>query len=115
MTNAVFLDTLDTTAVYFDAYFEPAVAGIKEQKIDKMLVYPNPSSSLFNIVIPENLRSEELKLIIRDFTGRALFDQKVISGNSQSEVDMTEFSGGIYFAELWGEEGLMGSVRCVKR
>jgi hypothetical protein len=115
VTNAVFLDTLDTTAVYFDAYFEPAVAGIKEQKIDKMLVYPNPSSSLFNIVIPENLRSEELRLIIRDFTGRALFDQKVISGNSQSEVDMTEFSGGIYFAELWGGESLKGSVRCVKR
>ncbi len=115
MTNAVFLDTLDTTAVYFDAYFEPAVAGVDEQMKEKILVYPNPSSSLFNLVIPENLRSEELRLIVRDFTGRELFDQKVISGTAQSEVDMTEFSGGIYFAEIWGGESLKGSVRCVKR
>lgn len=115
VTNAVFLDTLDTTAVYFDAYFEPAVAGVNELIKEKMLVYPNPSSSLFNIVIPENLRSEQLRLIVRDFTGRELFDQKVTSGMKQSEVDMTEYSGGIYFAELWGGEGLLGSVRCVKR
>jgi hypothetical protein len=114
VTNAVFLDTLDTTAVYFDAYFEPAVAGIKEQKMAKMLVYPNPSSSLFNIVIPENLRSEELRLIIRDFTGRELFDQIVVSNTHQTEINMSGYSGGIYFAELWGEEGLSGSVRCVK-
>jgi hypothetical protein len=39
VNNAVFLDTLDTTAVYFDAYFEAAVAGIKEQKMEKILVY----------------------------------------------------------------------------
>lgn len=115
VNNAVFLDTLDTTAVYFDAYFEPAVAGVNEQIKEKMLVYPNPSSSLFNIVIPENFRSKELRLIIRDFTGRELFDQKVNSDTTQSEVDMTEYSGGIYFAELWGNEGLLGSVRCVKR
>ena len=115
LNNALFLDTLDTTSVHFDAYFEPAIAGINEYDDKAFMVYPNPFTSHFIVSAAEGIEHSIAGLTVRDFSGRELIKKQFSSAMKNTEIDMTGFAAGIYFVEVWSAEGVISSVRCIKK
>lgn len=58
-----------------------------------IIIYPNPSSNIFNIYIPYNNKSD-VKITVFDIRGN------YIKTSHSTTIDMTGFSKGIYFANI---------------
>lgn len=61
-------------------------------------IYPNPSSGIFQIKIPETLSIA--KIMVTDINGQLLF-QKEINRSTIEEIDLTNFPSGRYNIELY--------------
>lgn len=69
--------------------------AIKEQKIDNVLVYPNPTDTRFKIA---GLLNQNASIAIYDLEGRLLFEQQNI--NTQTEFSVEEFKGNLFMVSI---------------
>jgi len=69
-------------------------------------LYPNPSNGLINIRFPNSL-SRYIQWSIVDIAGRKshLPDNKVSGNTSQFQVDLSDFPKGVYFIQMYVDEG----------
>lgn len=65
-------------------------------------IYPNPA--LHQITFSTTLKNES-ELTIADASGRLIQNQKMKSGISQCQINLTQFESGIYFYTLKAEDG----------
>jgi len=68
---------------------------------EEFVIYPNPSPE--NITISATFNSNEnLEIIISDIMGKTLMDinENAASGNLNKNIDLNNFSSGIYFITL---------------
>jgi hypothetical protein len=116
LTNSLFLDTLDTTSIQFDAYFAVSTASTDELSIEQNLViYPNPMKEKVTVVLPTVVNEERVRCAVRDLSGRTLFDLEYSNKQSSLEIDTHSLSGGIYVIEVMNESGKsLGTGKCVK-
>jgi N-acetylneuraminic acid mutarotase len=77
---------------------------------DQVLIFPNPSSTEFQISIPIaigiNFQSGD-EIILTDALGKIYFTKKISSPTSNFKLQTSNFSNGIYFLELKTKEGVL--------
>jgi uncharacterized repeat protein (TIGR01451 family) len=81
--------------------------------IEKLRVYPNPTSGLVTIDFIKPL-SEHAILTLFDLSGRVLDVQKVEKGQSSKQLDLTPRPEGFYFVELRMPDGTRQTARIVQ-
>lgn len=80
--------------------------------IPSFSVFPNPSNSIFNLVMKDALG--EVGIIVTDNMGReVLMEHFSTTGNSARTIDMSGKASGIYFLRVQTENGA-GVVKLVK-
>ena len=68
-----------------------------DYELQQIVVYPNPSSDIFNIKM-SNISDFEVSVI--DITGKLLFKDLNSNKSSNYSLDMTNFSSGVYFLQI---------------
>ena len=73
------------------------VVGVNENTVDRINVWPNPTSSELNILL--NQRSGNVRLIVVDITGRVVHKE---SYNSTEVISLStaEWSTGFYVIQI---------------
>ncbi len=74
------------------------------------IIYPNPASHSFNI----NGKSPIDELSLYDFTGRKIFEKKLLNQTSET-VDVKKFPPGMYFLILRTEGKIITTKICVTK
>jgi len=67
----------------------------------KVDVYPNPGKGVFSIYVPE-VPEDKLEITITDLFGKIVYSEYVSeqTGTYSTELDLTGFSGGLYFVSV---------------
>lgn len=112
--NMVFLDTLNTTSVSFDAYFEDLTASVPSaEKPDGFSVYPNPAKNLLYLSNSEN-HSTNLKYQIVSIDGRVIKEGIIPDQNSVIEIDIFTLLPSVYFIWISDSKEEKNHLRFVK-
>jgi hypothetical protein len=104
-------DTLFTNGyLYFLAKLEETILGdvsATGSKSTFTLVYPNPSSSIFNFKTIDNI-NELQKIEVYNLTG------ELIMNSTDNQIDLSLFSNNLYFYRLFTKSGKFFYGRIVK-
>ena len=68
-----------------------------DYELQQIVVYPNPSSDIFNIKMST---ISDFEISVTDITGKLLFRDLNPNGSSNYSLDMTNFSSGVYFLQI---------------
>lgn len=98
-------DTLDV--LFFALGSENQVFVGLEELEENMSIYPNPTTGLINLNLNGNQQIQTVNLF--DVHGQH-FNTSVIS----NEIDLSEFSSGIYFMEVQFDSGKKGQIKVIK-
>ncbi|MEY3834955.1 MAG: hypothetical protein RI989_383 [Bacteroidota bacterium] len=74
-----------------------AVKPLASEKISKVSIYPNPTTSNFSIEIPESFVGGELSII--DLTGKIVIKDRVTQ-SATKRIDVSNLSDGIYLIRM---------------
>ena len=86
-------------------------SGIEEEQNSQLLVYPNPSSGLFNLQTDENIS----QIMIYDMSGKLILEHSVVAANESSiEIDLSMFEDGIYILQV-SNSITTNSVKLIKQ
>ena len=111
----------NTASIYFD--FNPAivtntfqtefVAALESESFvtDVFSVYPNPTTSILNILSKFNNTISEVN--IYDLLGKQLLNKKMAV--STTEIDMTNYSPGLYLLEVVSENNQKSIHKIIKK
>ena len=66
--------------------------------IERILISPNPTTGALKIFIPMEITVNSIK--IYDLTGRELLSLEISSENRNIEIDVSNFSSGMYNIHL---------------
>ncbi|KJD34718.1 hypothetical protein PK35_02885 [Tamlana nanhaiensis] len=69
----------------------------------KLKIYPNPSTGIINIKV-DDVDLKDSHLSIYDSMGRLIFNKKL---NSNNELDITNFSSGMYLIKIFNKEEVL--------
>ncbi|MEQ8623671.1 MAG: T9SS type A sorting domain-containing protein [Vicingaceae bacterium] len=70
---------------------------------NSILVYPNPSTGLFNLNINTTSR-QNFNMMIRDVKGKIIYTNNVsVNGTYKNQLDLTGWSKGIYYLQILSE------------
>jgi hypothetical protein len=82
-------------------YSKTIVLSQKNQKLELLSLFPNPSNAQINLQIysPQN---GEIQISIKDLNGRiiAFFNKNITEGENRSSQDISNLPNGIYFLQL---------------
>jgi hypothetical protein len=82
-------------------YSKTIVLSQKNQKLELLSLFPNPSNAQINLQIysPQN---DEIQISIKDLNGRiiAFFDKNITEGENRFSQDISDLPNGIYFLQL---------------
>ena len=70
--------------------------GIMDISSSEVLIYPNPTQGAF--FVKTDYYSDDLMIYVRDFSGRII--KQVKPEGKETEINISEFSSGMYFIEL---------------
>lgn len=93
-----------------------AQVGIEESSnLNQLVVYPNPTSGVFQIDFNGSINSSSI-LTIKDLSGKVVLTREISSATDLAEVtvDLTLNPSGIYFIEVQTEKGIF-KERLVKK
>ena len=94
---------VDDICVSTDSLTCMGSTGIKEQELStQLIIYPNPSTSIFTIQLPTQQR---FTLSITDITGRNVYENKTATG--VITIDASGFSSGVYFVKAINERTVL--------
>ena len=66
---------------------------------EDIVVHPNPTNDFIGILVGGS--NEQVHFIIRDITGTTLINSsKNLENNRKVELDLSDFSNGVYFLEV---------------
>jgi hypothetical protein len=112
--NPVFLDTLNTYAVSFNAYFEAWAVPVPDiEARGDFTVYPNPTDR-FLIVRNEGILSGSIWYEILDMNGRTL-GEGILSGTGrESQIDISGIPPSVYILRLRNSTEVVKQFRFVR-
>ena len=79
-----------------DVQFTTHATGINELQRNGINIYPNPSDGVFKVVINEPGNGAQIH--IKDISGKKVLSDKIT--DKITEIDLSNFSRGVYFIEL---------------
>jgi len=88
--------------------YKQVEVGISEPKTElfDIKVFPNPTTGKLTIEWTSGQVDEWTSIEVFDVFGRKLIEQKA-EGRRQKEIDITEFSLGVYFVKITTEKGVI--------
>lgn len=94
-----------------------APAGIDdtEGNFNSLIAYPNPFNNSFTISM-EILQEMNFSLSVTNILGEIVYSEKVnnSNGNFKKEIDVSSLEAGIYFVNIFPENGLSYSLKLIK-
>ena len=72
--------------------------GIALQSGNELNVYPNPASDVAWIELG-SLQNENVFITVKDLAGKEIFANQLTAQNGQLNLDVSNFSSGLYFIE----------------
>ena len=67
-------------------------------------LYPNPSASFINIILPESKINQSAEISFIDQLGRVVYTTKQIFNNSKLTLDINSLSPGMYLININTDE-----------
>ena len=111
----------NTASIYFDfnqaivtnTFTTEFVAVLESASFntDEFAVYPNPTSSVLNIQSKLNNKISEVN--VYDLLGKQLLNKKIAV--SITEIDMTNYSPGLYLLEVISEDNQKSIHKIIKK
>jgi len=87
------------TAIYeLNPYIDDGIND-KVTKSDEIILYPNPSSGIINLKIG-NIVSKKINFFVYNSSGKIISDIEVNNTNKIIQIDLSDYSKGIYFVKL---------------
>jgi len=112
--NAVFLDTLNTSAISFEAYFEDLTVSISSiEKPKGFSLYPNPANNILYLK-SNNYLSENLQYQIIDVDGRIVKEGFLPGGNTESEIRIHSIPSAVYLLQINNSNEILQQLRFIK-
>ena len=84
---------------------EDCTVGVKDNKIVRFNIYPNPAGNELRITIAGQARNDEANVEIYDVYGRKISSNHLIASSSHHTINISSLSSGIYFIKLTNEQG----------
>jgi hypothetical protein len=101
--NAVFLDTLNTSAIRFKAHFVSTL-GIGELQPSVFHIYPNPTSEQLTIKITDNIGKIN-QLSVYDVLGKEYQLYHKQNGNTEYSINVSSLEPGLYLIKCLTDDG----------
>ena len=83
-------------------------AGLNDEQLANLNIYPNPATDMINISYPTSIESIEMF----DLTGRKILSKTV--SEKETQLNISHLNSGIYILNIKTDEGL-GSKRIIKK
>ena len=99
---------------YVRVYQESNLSVSQFDEINKVYVYPNPTSNDL-IISLKNVIDQKAKLQIMDSTGRIVSEKQYDIQNEQITHDTSSLKIGLYYMKLTFEDGTNTSFKVVKK
>lgn len=113
--SSVYLDTLDVTAIQFDAYFTGSGLGLAENtQIDGFNLYPNPTQEQAVIVNLQHVKYESLKYQLIDLSGRILETHALSNTQTETPVNLSAYPNAVYMIRIVSDTQIIQQMRLVK-
>ncbi len=93
----------------FNVIYE-STAGLDENSMNEFSIYPNPTNDKFNISLKAG--NSNARLILQDVTGKIMLDQAI---QNNQQIDLSNYTNGIYFATIQSNNTVIGVQRVVKK
>jgi hypothetical protein len=94
------------------------IAAVRCDRSDKMSVFPNPATSSITVSYYSEA-SRSMRILIKDYTGRIVFENILISneGFNQLDIPVDDLKSGVYFVGMSSSEAgeFIREVRFVKQ
>ncbi len=87
-----------------------ATAGLDESSMNEFSIFPNPTNDKFNISLKAG--NSNARLILQDITGKIMLDQAI---QNNQQIDLSNYTNGIYFATIQSNNTVIGVQRVVKK
>ena len=112
--NIVFLDTLNTSSVSFDAYFEDLTASVPSvDKAEGWSLYPNPANTILYLK-NQNVLSGEYNFQIIDVNGRVVTEGIISAAGIETGVNIQSLPSSVYHLRISNSKAIIGQLRFVK-
>lgn len=104
--NSVFLcDNLSSTALIDNVVTKPlGTAGVNENLISKLSVFPNPANDVVNVTNNENILVNGVEVV--DLNGRTVKTAK-FDGVANAQINVADLASGIYMMTVSSDKGTM--------
>jgi hypothetical protein len=93
----------------FNVIYE-STAGLDENSLNEFSIFPNPTNDKFNISL--KAENSNARLILQDVTGKIMLDQAI---QNNQQIDLSNYTNGIYFATIQSNNTVIGVQRVVKK
>ena len=103
----------DAGCMHEDSILIDAVVNVHEYSMNTVQVYPNPVRDYLVVDWSENGISVE-KLVLYDPLGRLLFREEIPKSHTTFGLKTAALNEGVYWVELWGDQGVLFSASFVK-
>jgi hypothetical protein len=94
-----------------EGYVADALPLEPAQEIE-MMVYPNPSSGLYKVVMDKEYR--QLEVTVATASNQSVY-RKIFFETQEIEIDLSALSSGIYFLNITAEGNKIGSFKMVRK
>lgn len=102
--NLVNIDTLQSKIM--DCSALNITTGIRQNKMLKAELFPNPSNGVFNLLINENYTTATLQLF--DMSGKVI-DSRIFKNNISIQLNYTPLAKGMYQLQIETDKGIFQS------
>ena len=88
--------------------------SISSHDIDRLNIYPNPTNGILNISF-SIISGKQIRLEIVNTIGEVLFIEDISddSGEYRKEIDLGKYAKGIYFLEIYTDNGMVSKLSLI--
>lgn len=102
-----------TSAAGNTATYNNAILDVTEQRLEKLLLYPNPVTSTVKITSQSTVPFIEVTIF--SITGQQVLQKQFEQGTNSVALDLTSLKNGLYFAQIKDTSGKSQMQRLVKK
>ena len=92
---------------------DTCATSINDELITNISVYPNPSSGIFTLEL-NNIIEKNTILTIVNSVGKVIWSEKLEIGDITKNINLSEYSKGIYFLEIETENRILNKKLVLK-
>jgi len=112
IANVVSMSTSVTAPSLYSEYMEVDNLGLSESNLANVQLYPNPAKDVLNLKIDHSTMIEQIQ--ITDMNGNTLLEIPLAEIQTNSNINVSELTSGIYFVRIVGTNGQTDIQKFVK-